>query len=71
MKNNQKYAYNDLGPNLEHVITIKTSKQIIDEYFPIWEKKMIEKWGESSSLITKENCIEDWKIIHYAWEVDE
>lgn len=43
--------------------------QIIAEYYHWWQIQMIRKYGQDSSLITRENCIEDWITTHYAFEV--
>ena len=31
---------------------------------------MEKKYGIGHELITKENCIEDWKAVNWAWEID-
>lgn len=59
------YLYNEQGEDKPLEIT---DDQIIAEFFPYWEKRMIKKFGEGHELITREICIEDWIIIHWAWE---
>lgn len=47
---------------------VKNEKQILDEYWDYWKERMEKKYGKDHELITKENCIEDWTIIHWAEE---
>jgi len=42
---------------------------ILETYYPIWRKRMANKMGKDSKLITEENCIEDFCALHYAWEI--
>jgi len=48
-------------------ITI-TEDEILKEYWEIWQTAMIKKFGANSSLINKQNCIDDWVVINWAWE---
>ena len=43
--------------------------QIIESYYTYWSTKMIEA-GRGDD-ISKEKCIEDWRVVHYAWATDE
>ena len=58
------YKYCDLDG--EYYIT---EAQIIEQYFPYWSK-MMGKAGKKT-LISYKNCIEDFCIIHWAWEVED
>ena len=58
------YLYNEQGHDKPVEIT---DDQIMYEYYPYWEEKMIKKFGIGHELITKENCIEDWCVVHWAW----
>lgn len=44
---------------------------IFGGYYEYWKGRMVSKYGEDSPLITKENCIEDWVVIHWATEIKE
>lgn len=48
----------------QHFISEDT---IIEEYFLFWSEQM-KKVGKES-CISKENCLEDWIVIHWAWEI--
>jgi len=61
-------AYAGNGSFMGGNTIVVTEQQIIDTYFPFWKRKMIQKYGEDSTLINTDNCIEDWCITHWAWE---
>ena len=42
--------------------------QIIESYYKYWSAKMIQN---SKTDLSRENCIEDWVIVHWAVETDE
>ena len=56
-------------PNSEGdpIYEIMTDDQIIDYYWDYWSSQM-RKVGRPENMITRENCIEDFVIIHWAWE---
>lgn len=45
-----------------------SEQQIIDQYWPYWSQKMIEKYGEDVFVDTFSNqdCIDDWCVVHWA-----
>lgn len=57
------------GEHGQHVQETFDEDQIIKSYYSYWYQKMVE--AGKDEFITKENCIEDWKTIHWAEEVDE
>ena len=61
----KSYLYNEQDEPLPVEIT---EEEIIAEYFPYWKTAMVKKFGEGHELITHENCIEDWVVVHWAWE---
>ena len=46
----------------------KTEQQILDEYWGLWNVRMVAKYGEGHELITEENCIYDLIVVNWAWE---
>jgi hypothetical protein len=53
----------------QHVQETWSSDQIIESYYKYWAVKMIDA-GKSDD-ISRERCIEDWIVIHWAQETDE
>ncbi len=45
-----------------------TDSGIIVEYWDHWIKMMENVHGCDSPLITRENCIQDWVTVNWAWE---
>jgi len=41
--------------------------QIMEEFWGHWSVQMIK--AGKSHLITRENCIEDWIVVHWATEI--
>lgn len=54
------------------VVTV-SEDDIRRDYFPQWEARMIEKFGEDMYRRTYgfHDCLEDWMITNWAWEVKE
>ena len=44
--------------------------EILEQYYPYWSAKMIEKYGfaEFNKNWTTQDCIDDWCVVHWAWE---
>jgi hypothetical protein len=53
----------------QHVVETWSEDQIIKSYYPYWSQKMIES-GHGDEL-TRERCIDDWCVVHWAVEVAE
>ena len=50
-----------------------TEQEIRVEYWPYWYERMCKKFGkeEVDSKFTFEDCLDDWVIVNWAWEVKE
>ena len=53
----------------QHVVETWSEDQIIKSYYTYWCSKMIQ--NARNADLSKENCIEDWKVIHWAVETDQ
>lgn len=63
------YCYHEYSEETNfNTVTEITEEEILKDFWDYWYAKMITKYGEDDELITKENCIEDWCVIHWAWE---
>jgi len=51
----------------DDVVETLSEDDIISQYYTYWATKMLENVRDAD--ISRENCIEDWKIVHWAWEV--
>lgn len=57
------FKYQD--PSGEYTIT---EDGIINEYYEHWKLQMIK--AKQEHLISRDNCIEDFVVVHWAWEID-
>lgn len=53
-----------------NVVKRYTEYDVLKEYWRPWLAAMEKKYGAGHELITKENCIKDWKAVNWAWEVE-
>lgn len=65
------FSYNEYTEDLDaNPVVTKSEQEIREEYYPWWYDKMCNKYGQD--IVDKnycfEDCLEDWKTIHYAWE---
>jgi len=46
--------------------------EILEQYWDYWYGKMCEKYGKEKvdTGWSKQDCIDDWVIVHWAWESD-
>jgi hypothetical protein len=69
----RKFGYYVLvedGADEDGFVTI-TEDEILADYWSYWHNKMVRKFGPGDDLITTENCIKDWCVVHYAREITE
>jgi hypothetical protein len=63
-------TYDD-GDNVVGSEILEYSEQdILDCYWAYWSERMKAMFGEGSTLITPERCIEDWVVVNWAWQDD-
>ena len=66
------FSYNEYDDNGGHVVTM-SEEEIRKEYYPYWYGKMCNKFGKDhvDEKYSFENCLDDWRVVHWAWEVNE
>ena len=68
------FSYNDYGddPSDSFVTTI-SEDDIRKEYYPYWYDRMCQKFGKEKvdSEYSFEDCLDDFCVVHWAWEVKE
>ena len=69
MGENRIWRYVEPGDDDQPVTVVMTDAEILEEYFPWWSVQM-RKVGKDT-LITPENCIDDWVVVHWAEPVDD
>lgn len=53
----------------QHVQETWSEDQILSSYMPYWCRRMNEVG--KGDMISKEACLDDWKVVHWASETDE
>jgi hypothetical protein len=69
------FSYNEYDPDHPdggYVVTV-SEEDISRDYYEFWYGKMCEKFGKEhvDANYSSDDCIEDWVIIHWAWEVKQ
>lgn len=70
------FSYNEPGeypkPYGFYIKTV-SEEEIRKEFYPFWYDRMCKKFGKDhvDKTYNFEDCLEDWKVVNYAWEVDE
>ena len=71
------FSYNEFDPDSPladetggYLVT-KCEKEIYKEYWDYWYKRMCDKYGkeEVASKYTFEDCLNDWIVVNWAWQV--
>lgn len=47
--------------------TEMTEEAILNFSWDWWKKRMDKKYGPNHELTTRDNCIEDWVVVNWAW----
>jgi hypothetical protein len=66
------YSYNEPGdPECKtNVVVTLSEDEIIEQYWGYWYGRMCTKYGKEKVDVdyNKQDCIDDFCIIHWAWE---
>ena len=60
--------YDDVGNIVGNLVYTLTEEEIIDSYYFHWSREMCRQ--RLDYLVTKDNCIDDWVAVNWAWEVN-
>lgn len=62
----------DNDENSTPIYETLSDDEILEQYYPYWSSKMIDKYGEEEFKKNwcKLDCIDDWVAIHWAVESD-
>ena len=67
------YSFNEQDDKGNDVVQTMSEDEIREEYYPYWKERMIKKYGEEEFKKTWsfEECLEDWVVVNWAWEVKD
>jgi hypothetical protein len=62
-----------MGDDGENIVVTKSEEDVRKEYWPYWYGRMCEKFGKDhvDDLYNFEDCLGDWYVVNWAWEVKE
>jgi len=60
-------------PSVDHYIEVMSEEEIIDQYWSYWYEAMCSKFGKEivDRDYCKNDCIDDWVIVNWAWEIKD
>lgn len=67
------YSYNEYKtePGVDDYVETVSEEDIRKTYYPYWYDKMVKKFGKE--VVEKnycfEDCLEDWIVVNWAWEI--
>lgn len=66
------YSYNTwkTDPSIDPYVKTLSEADILKEHWDWWKERMTLKYGKEQfeANYSENDCIEDWAIIHWAWE---
>lgn len=69
------YSYNDYKtePGVDDYVGTVSEEDIRKTYYPYWHRKMVERFGIEyvEQNCSFEDCLDDWIVVNWAWEVKE
>lgn len=67
------YSFNEQDDKGNDVVQTMSEDEIREEYYPYWKERMIKKYGEEEfkKNWSFEECLEDWVVVNWAWEVKD
>ena len=63
-------VFDDYGEVTGNVVVTLSEQEVVDTYWPWWYSEMCKKYGKEhvDATYSKEECIDDWIVINWAWE---
>lgn len=68
------YSYNEYtDPDELHYVVTVSEEELRQKYYPYWYGKMCDKFGKDhvDATYSFEDCLEQWIIVNWAWEVNK
>jgi len=70
------YSYNEYCPESlfgENLVITVSESDIRRQYWPYWYDQMCKRFGKLhvDSKYNFEDCLDDWIVVNWAWEVEK
>jgi len=65
------YSTASMDESGNDIVETLSEEDIREQYYPYWYGKMCEKFGKEhvDANYCFEDCLVDWIVVHWAWEV--
>jgi hypothetical protein len=65
------YSYNEMDDNGENLVITLSEEDVRKQYWPYWYGRMCERFGKDvvDEKYAFEDCLDDWIVVNWAWEV--
>lgn len=56
-----------------NTVVTKSEEEIRKEYYPLWHERMCKRFGKEvvDRDYSFEDCLQDWIVVNWAWEITE
>lgn len=69
------FSYNEYkkDPSVDSYVETVSEEDIRRDYYPWWYRQMCKKFGteEVDKLYSFQDCLDQWIIVNWAWEVKD
>ena len=67
------FSYDEPDEDFNNIVVTKSEEEIRKEYYPIWYERMCKKFGKEvvDRDYSFEDCLDDWIVVNWAWEVKD
>jgi len=69
------FSYNEYktDPSVDSYVETVSEEDIRRNYYSYWYSRMCKKFGKEhvDATYSFEDCLEDWVVVNWAWEVTE
>ena len=67
------FSYDEPDENFNNIVVTKSEEEIRKEYYPLWYERMCKKFGKEvvDRDYSFEDCLDDWIVVNWAWEVKD
>jgi hypothetical protein len=62
------FSYNDFNEKNEHFVMTVSEDHIRETYYDYWLTQIEKKYGDDHDF-SFPDCVDDWCVINWAWEV--
>jgi hypothetical protein len=67
------FSYNEYTEDPNGLVITKSEEDVRKDYYPHWYDAMCKKFGKDhvDANYSFEDCLDDWVVVYWAWEIEE